>query len=79
MVLHQLCLSDLSRTLPDSLYIFGGVNPSDISLVTTVKWEPSEPMLDVFNSDSSESTNPERQKNSRASVQTRPQGNRTHS
>ena len=59
MVLHQLCISDLSETLIYSLYIFGGVIPSDISPVTTVKWEPSEPKLDVLNRDSSESSNPE--------------------
>jgi hypothetical protein len=75
MVLHQLCLSDLSGTLPDSLYIFGGTFPSDISVVTTVKWEPLEPKLDVLNSDCPESTNPERQKNRWPRVQTRQDGN----
>jgi len=68
MVLHQLCLSDLSGTFIDSLYIFGGVIPSYISPVTTVKWEPSEQKLDVLNLDSPESTNPERQKNRRSGV-----------
>lgn len=68
-MLHLLCLSDLSGTFSDSLYIFGGAIQSDISLVTTVKWEPYEPMLDVFNGDYPESTNLERQKGSRSSVQ----------
>lgn len=58
-MLHQLYISDLYATLSDALYIFGGVFPSDISVVTTVKWEPSEPKLDVLNSDYPKSTNPE--------------------